>query len=311
MTRVLVPLDGTSFSARILPDARRVAGAEGELVLIHDTSLGSYSVLPDTHSASLTPDEAQNYLEELSRQLENEGVKTEIHQTNLYDVSRAIDLAAQVFKADIVAIATHGHGPLGRLAHGSTAWHAVAHSPVPVLLRHAEEGETIDEQSNRRIMVPLDGSQFAERALPLAEKLAREWGATLVLTRVIPTLPVYVSPFTASTDFGEMIGAKTASARSRLQEVAARLTVPVEVQAVNGSPTIDVLADRVQAWKITEVVMASHGHTGLTRVIVGSVADGLIHKVHCPVLLVPAHCTAGVTVTSREEIRQSEAVSAR
>jgi nucleotide-binding universal stress UspA family protein len=289
MKRVLVPLDGTDFSARILPDACRLAGADGVLILVHDTSLGRYSHLGGGASGVMGIEEAESYLREQAASLAAKGFRTEVHQTNLYDVSKAIDLAAQVYEVDYIACATHGHGPVGRLAHGSTAWRAVASSPVPVMLRHAESEDRRGVGNARRIMVPLDGSEFAARALPIAADLAREWNATLVLVRVIPTLPAYAGPFSATTEFGELVKEESEGARNALLAVAETLNVPVEVQTVSGSPIVDVLADAVDLWKITDIVLASHGHTGLTRVVVGSVADGLVHKVTCPVIVVPTH----------------------
>src|SRR5437764_251138 len=91
----------------------------------------------------------------------------------------AVKGADVVAHTDFVACATHGRSPLGRLVHGGVAWHALAHSTVPVLLRRIDEKPHYASifAEPRKIMVPLDGSELAETALPLAAELAEEWDA--------------------------------------------------------------------------------------------------------------------------------------
>jgi nucleotide-binding universal stress UspA family protein len=71
-----------------------------------------------------------------------------------------------------------------------------------------------------------------------------------------------------------------------LRQMADGLEGPVEVSVLAG-PVVDRLVAAVDQWGISEVVMTSHGRTGLARVILGSVADGLIERLHCPIMVVP------------------------
>jgi nucleotide-binding universal stress UspA family protein len=79
-----------------------------------------------------------------------------------------------------------------------------------------------------------------------------------------------------------------------LERVAASLPVETHPCVLEGSPIADVLTDFVRSQGITDVVMTTHGRTGLSRVVLGSVADSLVHELTCPIILVPALAAAHV-----------------
>jgi nucleotide-binding universal stress UspA family protein len=71
--------------------------------------------------------------------------------------------------------------------------------------------------------------------------------------------------------------------------------LPGDVQTcVYEGVIVDALTRAVSDLSITDLVLASHGRTGLSRVILGSIADELIHRLHCPIVVVPA-LSAGET----------------
>jgi nucleotide-binding universal stress UspA family protein len=72
--------------------------------------------------------------------------------------------------------------------------------------------------------------------------------------------------------------------------------------AVQVGSVCDQLMSVVKNRGITDVVMASHGRTGLSRMILGSVADGLIHDLRCPVIVVPS--LVGVAETEEQPARE-------
>ena len=273
MRRILVPLDGTR-----------------ELVLVRQASwpLLQRDLFVDT--TMLAVEDAEWYLHHEAEQLRHEGVKVRTQSLILADPASAIDRSAAILRADMIAIATHGRGPLGRLLRGSVAWRALAHSPIPVLLRHVEESSPSANVPDgpRRLMLPLDGSSYAEKALPVAEELAREWHAPLWLVRVVPDFQIADTPYTR----GSMIldseeGGAVTAARDYLAGVAASIAAEVHTQ-VGAGPGVDLMLRWVEHLSITDVVMASHGLTGLPRVILGSVADEIIHRFHGPIIVIPA-----------------------
>jgi nucleotide-binding universal stress UspA family protein len=296
MRRIVVPLDGTTFATAILPDARRLAGPNGELILVNDVDLFPYWDIAHVRQQRVMVDASRDHLKGVADRLRADDVKVETQTMITDNVARAIDEAAMIFDADMITVATHGLSPLGRLQRGSIAWQALAHSPVPVLIRHVNEadGEPIlSEPSERRVMVPLDGSALAEKALPLAHELAAEWAASIWLVHVISKYPVSGFPRTeidreALTDEEARL-----SSQRYLDHVASGLGGDVYTHVLNGSPS-DELATAASTWDITDIVIASHGRTGLPRVIVGSVADALIHRLELPIIVVPALATESV-----------------
>jgi nucleotide-binding universal stress UspA family protein len=277
MRRVLVPLDGSKLAEAIFPDALRLAGPGGGLILVREART------PEAVAA------AEKYLAELADIMKKVGIPTRVELLTVPDAAQAIDEAAETLGADMIAFATHGRGPMGRLFRGGIAWRATAQSSVPVLLRHPKEDSPFQSvpPGARRIMVPLDGSAYAEKALPLADELALQWEASLWLVQVVPNRFAYAAAYADAQAFQELCDGEAKEARCYLDRIATALTGEVHTRVSLGT-IVDCLVGSVDALGITDVVMASHGRTGLPRVIVGSVADALVHNLHCPVIVVPA-----------------------
>jgi nucleotide-binding universal stress UspA family protein len=279
MRRVLVPLDGTDLAEAVLPDARRLAGPDGEIVLIRNVSV----TVQDRPEADL--ETAEEYLNAVAQPLRAEGVAVEVHALAMGDAASAIDQTAQSLDVDMIALATHGRDPAQRLRLGSVAWRVLLRSTVPVLLRHVERDAAEEEEPDQRqILVPLDGSPLAEKALPLAQQLAGEWRAALWLVRVV------ADPGDAGVDTGVVQDYDTsvdpASAEAYLDHLAGTVPGPVQTRVFTG-PTVETLIAAVGELGITDIVMTTHGRTGMSRVIVGSIADALIHHLRCLLVVIP------------------------
>lgn len=292
MRRILVPLDGTPMAESILPDANRLAGVGGRLILVRDVLLSYFEYGTVDYEVADAKRMVKTYLEALAEPLRAAGMEVETCTLEMQSTPGAIQHAARVLGADMIALATHGRTPLGRLIHGGTAWEALKDSEVPILYRHAEVADKRDARTHcvhdvrlllpkhRRIMVPLDGSRRAEGALPLAQKLALEWKAPLHLVRVAryPVTPTNLSWEPA--EFAQ-------EAQAYLDRLAGTLLGVVTTRALVG-PVRHSLAEEVSEEAVTDVVMSSHGRTGMARVLLGSVADALIHELTCPIVIVPS-----------------------
>lgn len=302
MRRVLVPLDGSPLAASILPDARQLAGESGELILIRDP-IGSVAgnVVP-APSAAEALQEALVDLEARAATLRGQGVTVETHVLVMIDPAYAIDTAARIYGADMVACATHGRSPSDRLVKGGVAWRALADSPVPVLIRHADVNAASRSIVARkgRILVPLDGSTNAEKALPLAEELAHEWQMELWLAHVVSHFPI--TEFAQSAIAPDAVTDHQAEqeAQTYLRTLAAHHSGKVCTRVLFGS-VAERLIDAAHAWDISHVVMTTHGRTGLSRVLLGSVTDTLIEHLDCPIIVIPSHAAEAAERLTADE----------
>jgi nucleotide-binding universal stress UspA family protein len=274
MRRILVPLDGSEFAQSIIPDARRYAGSSGTLVLVRDVPVLSNAFVGFDSRAAAYAEEAgveiaRHYLERQAESLRHQGVDVEV-ATYSGIAASAIDESADDFHVDLIALATHARHGLGRMIWGSVGWQALVHSPVPVLFRH--EGHR-GPPTLPKLLVPVDGSELAERALSITRDLMAEWQGTLYVVQVIRRND-------ASAEEVDRAG-------SYLDRVASDIRGNVHTAILRGD-VVDAIAKVAEEWSITDVITTSHGRTGLSRVILGSVADGLIRRLSVPVLVVPA-----------------------
>jgi nucleotide-binding universal stress UspA family protein len=139
----------------------------------------------------------------------------------------------------------------------------------------------------RSILVPLDGSEIAEQALPVGASLARRAGAPLHLVSVQEPIPVAVTA--EAGQYGvELERESRAGLRRYLSDVmeTTRKTQGMEVEGeVLDGGVADAVADYVERHAIGLVVMTTHARKGLSRWWLGSVADRLLRRLSIPVLL--------------------------
>jgi nucleotide-binding universal stress UspA family protein len=149
----------------------------------------------------------------------------------------------------------------------------------------------------RSLLVPLDGSSFAEQALPMAAELAGRSGATLHIVLVHHSIAVVPGP-------GEPVVLDPAiDETSRRQEeaylaavsapLAAGGTFAVVTRLLDG-PTVQTIADYARTSGSDLVVLTTHGRGVLSRFWIGSVADRLVRQLDQPMLLVRPQASRGV-----------------
>jgi len=140
----------------------------------------------------------------------------------------------------------------------------------------------------RPILLPLDGSEVAEQALPVAAALARAAGVALHIVTVEEPL----SPIISATDYGAIAPLLREEETKGLTEY---LNQARAMAKAAGAPAVDTtlllggvfigLAGQITGSRIGLVVMTTHGRTGISRFWLGSVADRLLRTVSVPVLL--------------------------
>ncbi len=144
-----------------------------------------------------------------------------------------------------------------------------------------------------RIVVPLDGSEFAESALPHARELARCTGAEIALVRVA-THPVYEYVAAEPLLYESIQRDSESEATQYLEQIAAGLRAEgfkVRAEACSG-PVAETILDYAQDISADVIVMCTHGRSGIARWFIGSIADKVVRASTLPVFLarpIPPH----------------------
>lgn len=263
----MVPLDGSPFAARALTPARSLAERVGASLLLLTTRWD--------HEV----DEAREYLDEQAGELRFDRTETVIVHDRL--APEAILVEARD-PHTVVCMSTHGRSGLGHAMLGSVAEAVLRGSDRPVLL----VGPSLERgawQSARwfadgNLLVALDGSKASEAIVPAAAEWARLLGLRACVAQVVPT-PIGLVPKPPEHAAGSESMRDVAEA---LPEVGGS----PESAVLHGPDAATSLLDYASQLPATLVAMATHGHTGLARVALGSVAMRVVHRNPCPVLVI-------------------------
>jgi nucleotide-binding universal stress UspA family protein len=141
----------------------------------------------------------------------------------------------------------------------------------------------------RSIVVPLDGSVFAESALPYAAALAERTGAAIRLVLVHNPFPQTAPPAISAEHRLRWESDNRARESAYLEDARARIALPVDgpvSEVLLEGPVTSTLEEYVESEDVGLVVMTTHGRAGFQRAWLGSVADHLIRHVTVPILLI-------------------------
>lgn len=140
-----------------------------------------------------------------------------------------------------------------------------------------------------RIVVPLDGSELAEEALGQAQELAKNVGSPIHLVRVVDTYRAQALPASGmAIDYSmlaELAEEEIEDAKAYMKGQVEKLRgdgLSVTGEVLHG-PIAQQIVDSTQPGDI--IVMSSHGRTGIKRWFLGSVAEEVMRRATCPVLL--------------------------
>jgi len=342
-TKVLIALDGSAWSRQILTSiGRLLPPADHELILLRvaelPTGLVGAPPRPILASWLTTMYESRRDLEYTlhpiydSQQEANERDALEMAllpdqqllQRAGYRVTSlvrfgdpAVEIAnlARYANVDIVAMATHGQTGLRHLLLGSVAEQVLRDLTIPVLLirpiNHAEDRATARPAARRlTAIVPLDGTSMAEQALDCASELAASSGARLVLTAVEPMVSNIGLAEVGTVPAWMLADQKAAILRLNryLKQTATQLAhmgLIVETRLAEGNPAEEIL--RISAAEHADlIIMATHGRSGMKRLLQGSVTANVLQHAHVPMLLARACGQARILASAdkREEVAQ-------
>ncbi len=164
----------------------------------------------------------------------------------------------------------------------------------------------------KRIIVPLDGSTRAERALPLAARIARASEGSIILLRIV------TEPFEFGSQVVSLSGFSSTSldndssiAKNYLAAIARRSEldgIGLKMKVIKGPPAQRIL-DTEEEEQADLVVMCSHGNTGFRRLVLGSTAQKIVRHSKAPVLVLRQDGTLPVS-SFPDPLRPIRAVTA-
>ena len=198
--------------------------------------------------------------------------------------------AAEAYNADLLVIGTHGLTGIGRAVFGSVAARVLRHAKTDVLC--IPERFDPEDAPPRTITVATDFSRPSLRAVTEAGRWARAFDATLELLHVVSLAPVHQAGFgwAFPADLASHTKEMTDHAEEQLEKMARERLADlrdVTVTAVVGAGSAErTIASRVNEAKRSMVVVGNVGRTGVSRLMLGSVAEGAARHSECAVLCV-------------------------
>lgn len=301
--QILVPLDGSIASEHALPLAGHVAQrANAALRLVHvhraaTTSPISIEGLPviDTELHSQAEEHERTYLERIAERLTATYGITCSWETLDGDESIAALLLEEAIRsrADLIVMTTHGRSGFAQLWLGSVAEALIRLSSLPLLLvRPTDEPATMQQPPKlTEMLIPLDGSAFAEQILDPAMQLGGVLGTAYTLLHVVaPQMLLHHHDLAiAPVDLDPQDTQRhLTTAQIYLDHVARQFVQadqPVTTRLRVASHPAATILEAVQAQPQTMLAVATHGRSGIQRLLWGSVADKLLRGTTCPMLV--------------------------
>jgi nucleotide-binding universal stress UspA family protein len=293
---VLVPVDGSPFAEQALPLAVEVARRSTAILQLTRVHVPLMTYGAGLEVAALDPtldrqvwEGEEAYLKALQKRIATEA-NLPVSSTLLTGgIAPAIEEQVRSTGADLVILTTHARGPVARFWLGSVADRLIRTLEIPVLLI-PPGSDSKPAPEIRRILVPLDRSPLAESVLDVARGFGKPFGASYLLYHAIePPVPImdpmgaYAQPADES-----LTESMRAAGMHYLEGIAARLRDQGEQIAtlVAEAPlAAQGIIDQAKAERADLIAIATHGSGGVSRMLLGSVADKVIRGSSVPVLV--------------------------
>lgn len=302
--RVLLPIDGSPPSEDAAAVGLALAKRLGaSAVFVHVIEPHRYRDLHDYEEAlERASTVGRALLEQWARKAKRARVPCDVQLTRTEPESRpgvaeALVDAGVAHGCDLVVMGTHGRTGLPRVLLGSVAERMARLAPTPLLL---VRGRNTKSTLFKQILVATDGSTFSELALQHADALAGALKAKLSVVYVVPDLTqlymsagrawMFADPAQLQAQLTQEQYRLRAQGEYILKEAAERCTHAKQVHTLLREAGHHLIGERIREVadeiKADLIVMGTHGHTGLRKLLLGSVAEDVAHQARQPLLLV-------------------------
>lgn len=296
---ILVPLDGSPFSANALPVASALAkrtGATIHLVTVLDPAayvpfVPGEVLMPvmdtDALAARRTADSAAISAE--AERLAATGLTVTGTLLEGSVVESLADHGASI-AADLVIMTTHGRGGLERLWLGSVATSFLHRAPAPVFLLRPTADSVSDVEvalPTGPLLLPLDGSAFAESVVEHATAFAAALNVPISLFTVAIPTAIPMAPFGTEALLADDsdLTRQESDAESRLRALANDLPEGTTTDVATDMTAARAIIEKADAINAGVIAMATHGRTGIARLVMGSCSDAVLRGATQPMLL--------------------------
>lgn len=290
LKKLIVPLDGSAAAEIVLPYAEEIAAKSGSgMTLV--MAIGPEPKDPQVSDA---------YLERVKVKMEavlrDYGVDTagRISAQQLKESpAEAINRYADETGADLIVMASRGSTSKGPWLLGSVASKVSMASSKPVLVVKKAAQNTAIEQRKifKKIMVTLDGSPCGEEALPQAQELARLTGAELIIFHAVEPISSWVGygigAYYIDNAEPENVGAEASAYLKGIQNRLSETGLVIKTVLEEGSPA-DIIINYAKAEGVDAIVISTHGRSGVSRWVFGSVTEKVLQHGEPAVLVVHA-----------------------
>lgn len=279
--RIIVALDGSELAEVAIPYAQELAlrlGSELDVVTVCE---------PPCEQESMQ----KVYIDNMAAELGRSGIR--LHSVLLYGkAADAILDYSERNKINLIAMSTHGRSGVSRWVMGSVADKVLRGASCPILLISARKSEEpkLETVVLKRILLPLDGSPLGESALPHVEELASKTNAEVLLLQVVIPLERTIPIEGYTVHLADVYADVLAQAKTYLTKMEQRLKqkgIAARYEVISGLPA-SVIIDYARDKAVNLVAMSTHGRSGVSRWVLGSVADKVLHGCRSPLLLVRA-----------------------
>jgi nucleotide-binding universal stress UspA family protein len=299
---IIVPIDFSKMSVQAIQIAKQLArrlGASIHLAHVHQFNYAAdfMAPVPPMVPFSIMPYE-QNGERTALKELRKVASECGVSSASCRVLSGAppfdeICRLAQTIPADLVVMPTHGRTGLKHVFLGSTAERIVQHSSCPVLVMR---GSALQANNGPRfriktILVPVDFSSCSREGLRYAIAFASEFGAKIILVHATYLGYLYSAEGNAIYDIPGLQKAAGKTAERKMREFIRSVNfgaVKFETVFTEASPVIDICAF-AKDHTVDLIITSTHGFTGFTHVLIGSIAEQLVRHAPCSVLVVPSH----------------------
>jgi nucleotide-binding universal stress UspA family protein len=294
---ILVPLDGSQLAECVLPHAIAMARAfQARIILLRvlekNQSNGSVQIF-DLLNWQLKKTEAKLYLEKIIARLSKFQIK--IEPTVLEGlVAESVTEFAQSQGVKLIILSSHGRSGISQWGISGAAQKIILGAPTSVLIVRAHQAAVseLKEQQYREILVPLDGSQRAEYALPLIALLARFHKSRTHILHVVktPEMARHMPPTQEDIDLSyQIIARNREEAMQYLEQVKSRSHldgIDVQTHLIISDHAIVTLHELVEQEHIDMLALSAHGYSGNDQWPYGSMVLNFILYGKVPLLIV-------------------------